>query len=84
MLYNILQTSNVKKSENIVSLGPRDSLKKYLTKFVKLNKIVDDIASLPREKEPLQLNPKRVIKTKNIIHNRINKAGSTSIMGMSR
>ena len=49
---------------------------------MKLNKEVDNIASM---KESTVTNAETkfvsVNKTKNIIHNRINKAGSTSMMG---
>ena len=66
----------------LTKLGPQKKLKTYLKNNVKLNKEVDKIASSKEytvskaEQKILLVN-----KSKNIIHNRINKAGSTSMMG---
>ena len=82
LLYHILLSSRVSARIKLTKLGPQKKLKTYLESHVKLNKEVDNIASM---KESTVLNAETkflpVNRTKNIIHNRINKAGSTSMMG---
>ena len=82
VLYHILQSSKVSEQTKLTKLGSQKKLKQYLKSHVKLNKEVDTIASMKDTKVP-EAEPKivEVNKTKNIIHNRINKAGSTSMMG---
>ena len=73
----------IERAANITTLGSQEDLNKYLRKHVKLNKEVWDIAWMKkpqlRFKLPMKTGP--VNTTVNIIHNRINKAGSTSMMG---
>ena len=75
-------SSRVSERSKLTKLGPQKKLKTYLKSHVKLNKEVDNIASIKEvtvskaEQKFISVN-----KTKNIIHNRINKAGSTSMMG---
>ena len=75
-------SSRVSERSKLTKLGPQKKLKTYLKIHVKLNKEVDNIASIKEftvskaEQKFISVN-----KTKNIIHNRINKAGSTSMMG---
>ena len=82
MLYHILQSSKVSERSKLTKLGRQKNLKRYLESHVKLNKEVDNIASMIEAKIPeAEMKMVAVNKTKNIIHNRINKAGSTSMMG---
>ena len=82
LLYHILMSSKVSERNKLTKLGSQRELKKYLERHVKLNKAVDKIAAMlgtSSQDEPEKLVS--VNKTRNIIHNRINKAGSTSMMG---
>ena len=58
--------------------GAGRDLMGFILKSRKLNVKVDDIASLEK-RTGTKIHPE-VIKSKNIIYNRINKAGSTSIL----
>lgn len=82
VLYHILQSSKVSERRKLTKLGSQKKLKLFLQSHVKLNKEVGNIVSMKEIKVP-QAETKliSVKKTKNIIHNRINKAGSTSMMG---
>ena len=82
MLYRILQTSKLDKVDQIEQLGENRDLDKYFTTHLTLNKMVEDIATLGNVKGPKNITePVTIKKSRNIIHNRINKAGSTSMMG---
>ena len=82
VLYHILQSSKVSERSRLTKLGPQKKLKLFLQSHVKLNKEVGHIASMKEKIDPeADTTLVSVKKTKNIIHNRINKAGSTSMMG---
>ena len=82
VLYHILQSSKVSERSKLTKLGPQKKLKLFLQTHVKLNKEVANIASMKEKTVPeADTTLVSVKKTKNIIHNRINKAGSTSMMG---
>ena len=82
VLYHILQSSKVSDQRKLTKLGSQKKLKRYLKNHVKLNKEVNTIASMKETKVPeAEKKIVAVNKSKNIIHNRINKAGSTSMMG---
>ena len=82
VLYHILLSSKVSERSKLTKLGPQKKLKLFLQSQVTLNKEVGNIASMKEIKVPeAETKLVSVKKTKNIIHNRINKAGSTSMMG---
>ena len=82
LLHRILQSGKVKERTKLTKLGSQKKLKLHLEKHVKLNEEVDAIASMKKLSVPeTEAKSLLVNKSQNIIHNRINKAGSTSMMG---
>ena len=62
-------------------LGEQRDLGKYFSKFTALNKKVENIVASKNKAEKKLQKTSNVKKSKCIIHNRINKAGSTSMLG---
>ena len=81
-LFKILQTANKSNISELKLLGEHRDLYKYFSKFVKLDERVRNIARNKIRGNMSLGKPTKVKKSRSIIHNRINKAGSTTVQGM--
>ena len=81
-LFKILQTANKSNISELKLLGQYRDLNKYFSKFIKLDERVRNIARNKIRGNMSLGKPTKVKKSRSIIHNRINKAGSTTVQGM--